>query len=58
MNIDTINRKIQPQKGLLLQHSLYGKITTITDLNCFLESHIYAQHRQTSLRRHLDLCLD
>ena len=42
MNIDTINRKIQPQKELLLQHSLYGKITTITDLNCFLESHIYA----------------
>jgi hypothetical protein len=42
MNIANINRKIQPQKELLLQHSLYGKITTITDLHCFLENHIYA----------------
>lgn len=42
MNIANINRKIQPQKELLLQHSLYEKITTIADLNSFLESHIYA----------------
>ena len=42
MNIANINHKIQLQKELLLQHSLYGKITTIADLNCFLESHVYA----------------
>lgn len=42
MNISSINSIIQPQKELLLQHSLYEKVTTIADLNCFLENHIYA----------------
>lgn len=42
MNIATINHKIQPQKDLLLQHSLYNKVKTIEDLNCFLENHVYA----------------
>ena len=42
MDIANINLKIQPQKELLLQHSLYEKITTIADLNSFLESHVYA----------------
>ena len=42
MNIATINHKIEPQKELLLQHSLYNKVKTIADLNCFLENHIYA----------------
>jgi hypothetical protein len=42
MNIATINNKIQPQKELLLDHSLYNKVKTIEDLNCFLENHIYA----------------
>ena len=41
MNIATINHKIEPQKELLLQHSLYDKVKTIDDLNCFLETHIY-----------------
>jgi hypothetical protein len=42
MNIETINSRIQPQKELLLQHSLYNKVKTIEDLQCFLENHVYA----------------
>lgn len=42
MNIATINRSIQPQKELLLQHPLYGKVKTINDLRHFLEGHVYA----------------
>jgi hypothetical protein len=42
MDIQTINRSIQPQKELLLQHPLYKKVQTIEDLQCFLESHVYA----------------
>ncbi len=42
MNIETINSRIQPQKELLLQHSLYSKVKTIEDLQCFLENHVYA----------------
>nr|WP_309756632.1 DUF3050 domain-containing protein [Flavobacterium sp.] len=42
MNINTINNSIQPQKELLLQHSLYNKVKSIEDLHCFLENHVYA----------------
>jgi hypothetical protein len=42
MNIEKINNSIQPQKELLLQHPLYKKVKTIEDLQCFLESHVYA----------------
>lgn len=42
MNIAAINHKIQPQKEQLLQHSLYDKVKSIADLNCFLENHVYA----------------
>lgn len=42
MNIATINNSIQPQKQILLQHSLYEKVKTIEDLQCFLENHVYA----------------
>ncbi len=42
MNIATINHKIESQKEQLLQHSLYDKVKTIADLNCFLENHVYA----------------
>lgn len=42
MNIDTINKSIQPQKDLLLQHSLYNKVKTIDDLRQFLQGHVYA----------------
>ena len=42
MNISTINNKIQPQKDILLQHSLYNKVKTIDDLHQFLENHVYA----------------
>src|SRR5690606_20729061 len=39
---DTVNKSIQPQKDLLLKHSLYSKVKTIDDLKCFLEGHVYA----------------
>lgn len=42
MNIDTINKSIQSQKDLLLNHPLYGKVKTIDDLRHFLEGHVYA----------------
>ena len=42
MTIQHINDKIQPQKELLLQHSLYNKVKSIQDLQCFLENHVYA----------------
>lgn len=42
MNIETINRSIQTQKEVLLQHPLYKKVQTIEDLHRFLESHVYA----------------
>lgn len=42
MNIQAINKSIEPQKEVLLKHSLYEKVKTIEDLNCFLECHVYA----------------
>ena len=42
MNIETINNRIQPQKDVLLQHSLYNKIQSMDDLHRFLESHVFA----------------
>ena len=42
MTIEAINKTIQPQKTLLLQHSLYEKVQSIEDLHHFLENHVYA----------------
>lgn len=42
MNIQHINKSIEAQKNVLLQHSLYSKVKTIEDLHTFLESHVYA----------------
>ncbi len=42
MTIATVNTSIQEYKNQLLTHSLYEKVKTIEDLNCFLETHIYA----------------
>lgn len=42
MTISLINQKIQSQKEILLQHSLYEKVKTIDNLHEFLENHIYA----------------
>jgi len=42
MTIETVNFSIQDYKNQLLSHSLYEKVKTIDDLNCFLENHIYA----------------
>ncbi|PRZ20336.1 DUF3050 domain-containing protein [Flavobacterium granuli] len=42
MNIQHINNTIAPQKKALLLHPLYKKVKTIEDLQCFLESHVFA----------------
>jgi hypothetical protein len=42
MTIQSINQNIQEYKNQLLTHSLYEKVKTVDDLNCFLENHIYA----------------
>ncbi len=42
MTISHINQKIQPQRDILLQHPLYGKVKGIEDLHQFLEGHVYA----------------
>jgi len=42
MRTQIINHSILPYKEQLLQHSLYNKIKTIEDLNCFLENHVFA----------------
>jgi hypothetical protein len=42
MTIESINKKIEPQKNSLLQHPLYQKVQTIDDLHVFLENHVYA----------------
>ncbi|WP_286912945.1 DUF3050 domain-containing protein [Flavobacterium sp. UBA4197] len=42
MNIKSVNKKIQPQRDILLSHPLYSQIQNIDDLHCFLEGHVYA----------------
>ena len=42
MNIEHIEAAIAPQKTILLQHPLYEKVKTISDLHCFLENHVFA----------------
>jgi hypothetical protein len=42
LNIQQINKTIEPQKNILLQHPLYKKVKTIEDLKCFLENHVFA----------------
>lgn len=39
---NTINKAIEAEKQLLLNHSLYAKIKTVDDLHRFLEFHVYA----------------
>jgi hypothetical protein len=42
MNIQQINKTIEPHKNILLRHPLYKKVKTIEDLKCFLENHVFA----------------
>jgi len=57
MNIQEINQSISNQKNQLLNHSLYEKVKTIEDLNCFLENHIYAVWDFMSLLKALQIKL-
>ena len=42
MDTATINSLLSPQREQLLQHSLYGRVKTIDDLQHFLQGHVYA----------------
>lgn len=42
MNIAHINKYIEDERNSLLNHSLYAKINSISDLHRFLEGHVYA----------------
>ncbi len=42
MTIEHINKSIDSQKQILLQHSLYNKIQKPEDLHLFVENHVYA----------------
>lgn len=42
MNIAHINKYIEDERNSLLNHSLYAKINSISDLHTFLEGHVYA----------------
>ncbi|MCP1995348.1 DUF3050 domain-containing protein [Flavobacterium sp. HSC-61S13] len=42
MTISEINKRIQPQRELLLQHALYHKIQTVSHLQIFMQGHVYA----------------
>lgn len=42
MNTKYISSQILAQKEVLLQHTLYNKVQTVSDLNVFLENHVYA----------------
>jgi hypothetical protein len=42
MDIASINKNIQTQKDILLNHPLYAQIQNMSDLHRFLETHVYA----------------
>ncbi|MCG2610072.1 DUF3050 domain-containing protein [Flavobacterium sp. SM15] len=57
MNIQSINKSIQPQKEQLLNHPLYKQIQTVDDLRHFLEGHVYAVWDFMSLLKALQMKL-
>ena len=42
MNTAHINKYIEAERNSLLNHNLYAKINSISDLHTFLEGHVYA----------------
>lgn len=57
MTILSINNKIQPQRDILLNHTLYDKIKSVEDLHIFLENHVYAVWDFMSLLKALQIKL-
>lgn len=41
-SIETLKAKIQPKREVLLQHPIYGAIKTMTDLQIFMQGHVFA----------------
>ena len=42
MNVENIQKQIEPLRQKLLNHSLYSKINRIEDLRVFTKNHVYA----------------
>lgn len=57
MNVNSIKIEIEPLRQELLNHSLYAKISTIDDLQVFLENHVYAVWDFMSLLKGLQIHL-
>lgn len=57
MTTEIINKNIQPQKKLLLEHELYANIKSVEDLKCFLQGHVYAVWDFMSLLKALQIKL-
>lgn len=57
MNTELINQKIQKQRELLLNHSLYGSIHSIDDLKIYLQGHVFAVWDFMSLLKALQIKL-
>lgn len=56
-SIKSVNQTIQPLKSQLINHSLYQKITTIEDLQLFMQTHVYAVWDFMSLLKALQMQL-
>lgn len=57
MNIENIQKQIEPLRQKLLNHSLYSKINRIEDLRIFTQNHVYAVWDFMSLLKSLQLIL-
>lgn len=57
MTVSIVNQTIQPYKAQLLHHSLYSKIKTPHDLQCFTEHHVFAVWDFMSLLKALQIRL-
>lgn len=57
MNIQYINDSIAPEREILLTHPLYHKIQNIYDVQCFLQTHVYAVWDFMSLLKALQIQL-
>ena len=57
MNIENIQKQIEPLRQKLLNHSLYSKINRIEDLRVFTKNHVYAVWDFMSLLKSLQVIL-
>ena len=41
-HFDTLNQKIEPLRGQIIQHALYQEINNLSDLKIFMKYHVFA----------------